>query len=326
LVYHGVTRKNERKGIEDYQNNHIDKKKFYEQVQYLAENYNVITGDELIDSIKAKKSLPDYSLLITIDDGYKNNHTTAYPILRCFNLPAIVFIPTAFINNKKALWSDKIIYSLSRTKQNMISFNVNSKTKCFDISNSKKKMLADRQIRQIILLKDLEERYRIINSIIDETNIDLDEDIERYEDYSSISWNELRKISEHNIYIGAHTHNHVCLSALTKKRITEELKTANRELLDNLGYESKIFAYPYGGLNSFDKKSKALLKDFGYVCSFINVAGFNDFSKEYDLFELKRISIENDMDFITFKARITGFYQYISAIKQQLVNLWKRYL
>ena len=42
-------------------------------------------------------TLPSNSILITFDDGYKNNYTLAFPILKKYNMKATIFLNTKFI-------------------------------------------------------------------------------------------------------------------------------------------------------------------------------------------------------------------------------------
>ena len=42
-------------------------------------------------------TLPPNSILITFDDGYKNNYTLAFPILKKYNMKATIFLNTKFI-------------------------------------------------------------------------------------------------------------------------------------------------------------------------------------------------------------------------------------
>ena len=42
-------------------------------------------------------TLPKNSILITFDDGYKNNYTLAFPILKKYNMKATIFLNTKFI-------------------------------------------------------------------------------------------------------------------------------------------------------------------------------------------------------------------------------------
>lgn len=65
---------------------------FDRQMKFLRDRkYNVIPLRELVDSIVQKKKLPRNTVVITLDDGYENNFTNAYPILKKYNIPAIIF-------------------------------------------------------------------------------------------------------------------------------------------------------------------------------------------------------------------------------------------
>lgn len=46
--------------------------------------------------------LPKNSILITFDDGYKNNYTLAFPILKKYNMKATIFLNTKFIEKDDA--------------------------------------------------------------------------------------------------------------------------------------------------------------------------------------------------------------------------------
>ena len=47
-------------------------------------------------------TLPQNSILITFDDGYKNNYTLAFPILKKYNMKATIFLNTKFIGKDEA--------------------------------------------------------------------------------------------------------------------------------------------------------------------------------------------------------------------------------
>jgi peptidoglycan/xylan/chitin deacetylase (PgdA/CDA1 family) len=68
----------------------VSTKKFRQQMQYLKKHgYNSITFKEL-----KNKSLPNNPVIITFDDGAKNNYTHAFPILKEFNFKACIFLTT----------------------------------------------------------------------------------------------------------------------------------------------------------------------------------------------------------------------------------------
>lgn len=90
----------------------ISPEKFASQMEYLSKKgYQTISPDELLGFIKrtsvikaGRGTLPQRPVLITFDDGYKDNFTHAYPILKRYNFRATIFLITQYIGQKNG-WS-----------------------------------------------------------------------------------------------------------------------------------------------------------------------------------------------------------------------------
>jgi peptidoglycan/xylan/chitin deacetylase (PgdA/CDA1 family) len=104
---------------------------FAKQMEHIKKHdYEVISLDELVTAIRNKKPLKRNKVVITFDDGYKDNFEYAYPVLKRFGFPATIFIITDFIGKGKigvgkqfASWEDIVIMS-----KNNISFGSHTKT------------------------------------------------------------------------------------------------------------------------------------------------------------------------------------------------------
>lgn len=63
-----------------------------EQLNYINDNdYVTMTIKELYDYLKNNQPIPEKSIVITFDDGYMNNYTEAFPILKEMNMKATIF-------------------------------------------------------------------------------------------------------------------------------------------------------------------------------------------------------------------------------------------
>ncbi|HAG10410.1 MAG TPA: polysaccharide deacetylase [Desulfotomaculum sp.] len=72
--------------------------RFNLQMQYLAKNgYHTVKLIELADFIKADKTLPPKSIVITFDDGYLDNYKYAFPVLKKYGFTATVFVVADYI-------------------------------------------------------------------------------------------------------------------------------------------------------------------------------------------------------------------------------------
>lgn len=77
---------------------------FARQMAYLCKRHNVIPLDEAVRVMEKGERLPRNAVSITFDDGYRDNYTNAYPILRFHRLPATFFLTTGFIDCKRPNW------------------------------------------------------------------------------------------------------------------------------------------------------------------------------------------------------------------------------
>lgn len=77
---------------------------FEQQLAYLASNgFRVIPLTELETIVSRKLPMPDKTVVLTIDDGYRSIYTIAYPLLKKYNFPATVFLYTDFVGGSAAL-------------------------------------------------------------------------------------------------------------------------------------------------------------------------------------------------------------------------------
>ena len=73
---------------------------FERQMKFLVDNkFRVISLDSLQEHLDSEEK--GNFIILSFDDGYNDNFEYAFPILKKFNLPAIIFLATRFINQDK---------------------------------------------------------------------------------------------------------------------------------------------------------------------------------------------------------------------------------
>ena len=73
----------------------IPPEEFEEQMKYLSEHgFTTITPDQLMAYLNHDRELPENPILITFDDGYLDNFTNAYPIMKKYGFTATIFLVT----------------------------------------------------------------------------------------------------------------------------------------------------------------------------------------------------------------------------------------
>ncbi len=113
LTYHSIS--NEIEPDET-----VAPEEFERQLQYIEENYKVISLEEAIGYLQTDIEKVSGSIVITFDDGYSDNYYNAYPLLKKHNFPATIFLISGLIKNDGGKYlSPSQIHEM---KNNSISF------------------------------------------------------------------------------------------------------------------------------------------------------------------------------------------------------------
>lgn len=107
LAYHGVTTPPDSPFAVSVEN-------FEKQMSFLKANYNVIGFQDYLDWRDNRKVLPDNSVIVTFDDGFKNLTENAVPVLTKHTVPATFFIIAGkMIGDDKRFMTEKDISTAS---------------------------------------------------------------------------------------------------------------------------------------------------------------------------------------------------------------------
>lgn len=286
LVYHGVTDK-VNSGIENFSSKHLHFKDFEDQMKLLRNKYLVLSMDDVFKIYNEKLIIPENSVAITFDDGFKNNISIAAPILDKLQLPATFYVSTGLINTNSLFWVDLIEDIIIKCELNEISIQLESLEKfIFNSDQSKidaiieikryckkvKKSIKDKIIKQLILITNYHNIKSLINS-----------------NYEMMNWEDLRLLhSNDNFIVGGHSHNHDILANFDdNNNLKLDLSLSIDLLKYNLETDVIHYAYPEGQIEHYNDLVISELKDLGIKCCPSAIHGYNDGSE--DLFNLKRI-------------------------------------
>ena len=126
-----------------------------------------------------------------------------------------------------------------------------------------------------------------------------------------MTWGQIKEIeSETFVLIGHHSHSHEYLVDKTQDEFINDIETANKEFLKNLGYVPNLFSYPFGEYSEFMKKYISNNFDF----AFGQHSGVIDLNK--DKFELPRFPINENY------GQIERFNSIIRSYPLEFKNLF----
>ncbi len=118
LCYHRVCDLPETK--DDMRIYNVPPAAFAQQMAFLSQNgFQVITLEQFVEYKQQNRKPPPKTVIITFDDGYRDNYLNAFPILEESNFKATFFVVTDYIN------SDRIFHWLNLGKKSLSHYEEN---------------------------------------------------------------------------------------------------------------------------------------------------------------------------------------------------------
>lgn len=274
----------------------IDQAAFKAQIEYLCKYLEPIPLSLLAYLLQERKPLPKNAIVITIDDGYKDNYIYAYPILKKYKVPATIFIVTSHIGGKQVPWESKVSFAVFHTSLSEISLE---EVGTFDLNGEKKRYNATKYI--IKKLKRFTDRKKdlLVEKLIELCKVHIPEELGKK---MMLSWEEIKEMSENGIEFGSHTITHPVLTRIPLREAKREIEGAKKEIEERLGKKVVSFAYPSG---IYDREIMELVKKSGYLCSV--TTRLDEIKRWSSPWELGRV-MGIDEDFSKFKAVLSGVY------------------
>lgn len=260
---------------------------FESQLQYLAKNFEVVPLDEILSRVLGNSRTSNGLVALTFDDGFRNNYTVAYPILRKLCLPATFFVCPGLIGRSRSIWTHEM-----RTRLKHLEPDDRKRfyhmAGVYDVEDTR---------RVVTWLKTIPVRSREqVEEEIHKLTPGFSFSEEEHERFDLMNWDELMALDRSLVAVGSHTLSHPDLTLIEPPRLQLELSASRKQLEERLGRAVYHLAYPFGAFNEAVQRSAS---KFYRSAVTVRCGGVG---REDNPFGLKRI--ETDFDLPRFAWRL----------------------
>lgn len=266
---------------------------FDQQVGFLKQNFDVIGLNDLEQALAQPRG---QFVMLTFDDGYRDNFELAFPILKSHGVSATFFIATGFIDRPRMPVWDELAWMLRTTSVTTVRANEWLPTSV---------CLADRPFRRLLAV------YKSLGTELTEAYLDFLADTlctgrcpTSLANDQWMNWDMLREMQAGGMTFGGHTVNHPILANATADQQDWEVGECQRRLIDELGGPIDAFSYPNGKRGDFNEFTRAALRSHRYRWAF-SYSGGHCHPGHADHFDLPRTAVETDIDLSRFRATAT---------------------
>ena len=121
----------------------------------------------------------------------------------------------------------------------------------------------------------------------------------------NMDWSQLKEMADLGFTIGSHTETHINCAKGNPDEVIKELHESKKTLIQRLGLNEVLFAYPFGGRDDMNAAMLEEVKNAGYPCCFSAYGGIN--SGAIDKFNILRMGVDFNFSDQALLARIEGF-------------------
>jgi peptidoglycan/xylan/chitin deacetylase (PgdA/CDA1 family) len=312
VTYHGVVPAEYKVIDPDLDGSLVTAESLRRQLRLLQNRYHIISPQEFLLWREAKLALPPRSVLLTCDDGLRNTLTIMLPILQELKLPCLFFVTGASLSDTPSmLWYEEL-FLLLLAAPTPFSFELNSEGQQMSgdgpddrrsvWSNLVKKLSRhEPQVR-----RELIEQFRARCGLSEDWYAVYLQGSGR-ERFLTLTLEELQRLAEAGMTIGAHTCSHPVLAEAPPDLARREIADNRLELERVLGQPIWALAYPFGGPSSVTQREMEIAREVGFKCAFVNFGG--GVGSETPKFAMPRVHVTGDMSVAEFEAHVSGFYQ-----------------
>ncbi|MEX8495191.1 polysaccharide deacetylase family protein [Sphaerotilus sp.] len=248
-----------------------------EQFHTLASAFNVLPLHEAAELLR-NGGLPPGAACITFDDGYRDNHDLALPLLREYKLPATVFVATGYLNGGR-MFNDSVVETVRRLDTGEIDLSrVGLGKRLVSDVSSRRTLISE--LTKAVKYLDPVERDDFCEDLCRRAGSHLPTDL-------MMDDKHVKAMSDAGVDIGGHTVNHPILARVDSHVALHEIETNRDHLTALTGRQPLCFAYPNGKPNlDYTAAHARMVTSAGYKAAVSTAVGVA--SDDADSFQLPR--------------------------------------
>jgi peptidoglycan/xylan/chitin deacetylase (PgdA/CDA1 family) len=260
---------------------------FDQHVHFLTSHYDVIGLNDIETALSAQRGR---FVMITFDDGYRDNFELAAPILSAHGATATFFIATDFLDRPSVPWWDEISWMVRVSRRSEIDSNTwTIRPVKFDVGEPRN---AIRQLQATYRSLETHETETFLNFLGDAAGVGRCPSSLASQLW--MTWDMVREMQESGFTFGGHTASHPILSKLSAEEQAHEILEGRLRLEQELGQEITALSYPNGKAEDFSKATRNILMQHGFRWGFSFYGGYCQKGRS-DPFDLPRYAMESDV-------------------------------
>ncbi|MCC6552246.1 MAG: polysaccharide deacetylase family protein [Polyangiaceae bacterium] len=241
-----------------------------EQLAVIKAHGTVVSASEVRLFCTERRRPPRSPVMITFDDGYRDNFEVALPVLEGAGVRATFFIPTSYPEAGRMFWWDRVAVIMRRCRRSRVELTYPAP---LALEPARDAEAAMRRVYRAIKRTPGIELERLWDELERATGVSIDPAEERRLAAAAImSWSQIRALRRAGMDVQSHSHGHRVLDTLSPEEASRDLARSRRVLSEVLGEPVHTVAYPVG--YELRGAFRQAVVEAGFDVGFTNDSGF----------------------------------------------------
>jgi peptidoglycan/xylan/chitin deacetylase (PgdA/CDA1 family) len=260
-------------------------------LKFIKRWFDPIGIDQLRAFVRGRGRLPRNPLMVTFDDGYRDNHDVALPILVKHGVRAVFFLATDYVQRRRLYWWDRVSLLVGRCRRSRIVMAY-PEPMSISLEGPDAGPAAVKRVQRIVKDRPGLDLARFLDELERAADVTLGSDEERrLVEATVMTWTQAAALRRAGMDVQSHTHTHRVLQTLDGRELERELKVSRAALEGALGEPVVGISYPVGRPLRDSPQIRQAVRDAGYELGFSNATGVNR-TRALDPLDVKRVSLD----------------------------------
>jgi peptidoglycan/xylan/chitin deacetylase (PgdA/CDA1 family) len=281
--------------------NIVAPQQFARQVAQLARRYRVVALDTLVQELQNRSLPPGRTVVVTFDDGYRDNVLTALPALRAHHIPACFFLTTDWIDRRAPKWDDTLSAVLMTIPGAALRVDIAGRPLDVALGSVEQRLQSYLTLLRSLRGLDPQSRALVLDDLIEQHRQRASQPLSVSE---PMQWQEARELLDAGMQLGAHTLGHLSLAALSPDEARRQVDESRSVIERQTSCTVTSFSYPFGKHQDVTPQVRSMIEALGFQAAVTTNQGVNRIGADPLL--LQRYAVGPDDTLLHWELKLLG--------------------
>lgn len=293
----------------------------YRHIRYLSRHYRMLHLDEALEELFApgdrqRERDRRTSLVLTFDDGYHDNYSHAFTLVKKFHVPMTIFLIPGYLESGEYFWWGEGRRLVRRAQVDEVVLEGRTYRLTQESERNQLSQAIDFRLRHASSIAEREAFLHAVRELlVVPATVTPEEEHER-----PVSWAEVQKMQESGLVsFGAHTMHHPVLAYLTDEaEVRHEVQACRTILEQKLGCSIRTFAYPIGRAKHIGERVVEAVRNAGYTWAVTTEHQVD--TPASDPYQLGRVLGDVSRHWLVMAAETSGIWHLFSPLWKSVIG------